>query len=132
MRIPLSIDRHEGEEGGRDVLLFPVSRSSIQTFTPTSIEVLNARFTLARRADELADLDRVNKLHLIDGGGDHGVAGVTHGGDCSGQIDQVHDFAAEEVAERVGIVGQGEFRVVRDRFADEFSGHPAGLFLAAA
>ena len=45
------------------------------------------------------------------------------GGNRARQIDQMHDLAAEQIAENVGIVGQREFRILRDRFADATSFH---------
>ena len=71
--------------------------------------------------DQLADADRVEKMQAIHGSGDHGPPGVAHSRHGAGQIDQVHDLAAEDVAQAVGIVGQRQLRVFGVRFANGLS-----------
>ena len=56
--------------------------------------------------DQVADLDRVEELEVVDGGGDQQRAGVAVAGDGAGDVDQVHDGAAQDEPERVGVVGQ--------------------------
>ena len=60
---------------------------------------------------------------MIDAGGDYRQPGVAHGGHGAGQIDQVHDLTAKEIAEHVGVVRQGQLRVIRVGFPHVLSIH---------
>ena len=73
------------------------------------------------KENQLADADGVKEVKAIDGSGDDGVAGMAHGGHGAGEVDEVHDFAAEDGAEAVGVVGKGEFGVFRNGVADWFT-----------
>lgn len=68
--------------------------------------------------DELADMDGVKERHAVDGRGDDGAARVTSGGERSGEVDEGHDFPAEEGAEDIGVVGKSELAHFRGGFAD--------------
>ncbi len=54
----------------------------------------------------------MNEIHMIDRRRDHDVTAMPGGRDGAGEIDDVHDFAAEQIAEPVGVVGQSEFRIL--------------------
>jgi hypothetical protein len=55
---------------------------------------------------------RVQEIHVIDGGRDHGAPRMPDGGQSASQVDQVHYFPAEYVAECVGVVGEREFGIL--------------------
>jgi len=44
---------------------------------------------------------------------------MLHGGDGARKVDQVHDAAAQKVAEGIGVVRQRQFGVLRFGFPDE-------------
>ena len=56
--------------------------------------------------EQIADMDGLDEVDVIHGGGDDMGAGVAIGGHGAGQVDEVHETAAEEIAERVGVVGR--------------------------
>ena len=56
--------------------------------------------------DQVADLDRVEELEVVDGRRHQQRAGVAMAGDGAGDVDQVHDGAAEDEPERVRVVGE--------------------------
>ena len=63
--------------------------------------------------DQVADLDRVEELQAVDGGGDEQAARVAVTGDGAGDVDEVHDRPAEDVAQRVGVVRQDDLHHLR-------------------
>jgi hypothetical protein len=50
----------------------------------------------------------VQELQTVHGGRDHEAARVPVAGDRAGDVDEVHDRAAEDVAERIRVVGQDD------------------------
>ena len=72
--------------------------------------------------DQLADVNRVQEVKAVDRSGDDRPAGVAHGGHGRGEIDQVHDLAAQHVAQTVGIVGKRQLDVFGGGIADWFAG----------
>ena len=56
--------------------------------------------------DQVADLDRVQELQSIDGRRHQQAARVPVTRDGPGDVDQVHDRAAQDEAQRIGVVGQ--------------------------
>src|SRR5262249_31886934 len=66
--------------------------------------------------DEVADLDRVQELQIVDGGRNEQRARVAVAGDGAGDVDEVHDRAAEDVAERVRVVRQHDLHHLGRRF----------------
>src|SRR4029079_8069245 len=56
--------------------------------------------------DQIADLDRVEELQVVDGGGHQQAARVAMTGDRAGDVDQMHHRAAEDEPERVRVVRQ--------------------------
>jgi hypothetical protein len=63
---------------------------------------------------------------------DAGPAGVADGGHSGGKVDEVHDFAAEDVAEPIGVVGESDLGVLGEGFADWFALHECLGGLAAS
>ena len=63
--------------------------------------------------DQVADLDRVEELQVVDGGGDEQRARVAVTGDGAGDVDEVHHRAAEDESERVGVVRQHDLHHFR-------------------
>ena len=63
--------------------------------------------------DQVADLDRVQELQAVDRGGDEQAARVAVAGDGAGDVDEVHDRAAEDEPERVGVVRQDDLHHLR-------------------
>jgi hypothetical protein len=60
--------------------------------------------------DDVADLDRMEKLEAVDTGGEGEGVGVPMAGDGAGDVNHVHHRSAQDVAERVGIVRQDDLR----------------------
>ena len=56
--------------------------------------------------DQVADLDRMEELQPIHGGSDHWCSRVPVRGNRTGDVDQVHDGAAEDEPQRVRIIRQ--------------------------
>ena len=50
----------------------------------------------------------MEELQIVDGGRDEEAAGVAVARDGAGDVDQVHDRAAQDVAERIGVVRQDD------------------------
>ena len=75
--------------------------------------------------DQVADLDRMQELQAVDGRGHEQAAGVAMARDGAGDVDEVHDRAAQDEAERVRVVrqhdlhhlGGGLRRPLRNAFA---------------
>jgi hypothetical protein len=51
-------------------------------------------------------------MHLVHRGGDDQASGVSHSGHCAGQVDEVHYFAAQQIAQAVCVVGKRKFGVI--------------------
>src|SRR5206468_5433716 len=56
--------------------------------------------------DQVADLDRVEELQIVDRRRHQQAAGVAVARDGAGDVDEVHDGAAQDEAKRVGVVWQ--------------------------
>jgi hypothetical protein len=61
----------------------------------------------------------MQEAHVIDGSGHHRAPGVADSGQRCRDIDQMHYFSAQDISQRIGVVGKREFRILGDRFADE-------------
>ena len=93
---------------------WPVMRVSVSTWTPTSMDERKTRLTDDREYDQLPDPHGMQEVKAVDRRRDAGPAGVPdrrHGGR---EVDQVHDFPAEDVSQTVGVGGQRQFRVLGD------------------
>jgi hypothetical protein len=73
--------------------------------------------------DQLSDADGMEEVQAVDSRSDAGASRVADGGHGGGKVDQVHDFAAENVAEHVRVIGQGDFRILGDGSANGFALH---------
>jgi len=58
--------------------------------------------------DQFSNVHRMQELKTVDRSGDHGFSGVPHGCHGRGDVDQMHDDAAEHVAKSVGVVGKSQ------------------------
>src|SRR6185312_5407752 len=56
--------------------------------------------------DQFPDVDGEAKVHVVNGSGHGHAAAVAGGGDGATQVHQMHDAAAEDVADDIGVVGQ--------------------------
>ncbi len=54
-------------------------------------------------------MHRLDEVDVIHGRGDDVGARVPIGGDGAGEVDEVHQAAAEQIAKRVGVVGEDDF-----------------------
>jgi hypothetical protein len=63
-------------------------------------------------------MDGADEVDVVHGGGDNVGAGVAIGGHGAGEIDEVHEASAEQVAQRVGVVGQDDLSHLRLRAGD--------------
>jgi hypothetical protein len=68
--------------------------------------------------DQLAEIYGIAKIDIVHGSGDDVTVGVTAGGHGRGHVHQMHDLAAEQFAERIGLRGKDYFRHLRARGAD--------------
>ena len=112
------VERDEGEIGRRGVSdlagLEVFDEDFDADFHRSAEDSIDARF----EGDELADMDGVEEGHPVDGSGDDGAARMAGGGEGGGEVDERHDFSAEEGAEDVGVVGKSELAHFGSRFAD--------------
>ena len=58
--------------------------------------------------EQIADVYGLDEVDVIHGRGDNVGARVAIGGDGAGEIDEVHESAAQQVAKRVGVVGEDD------------------------
>ena len=65
--------------------------------------------------DQVADLDRMEELQAVHGRRDEQRPGVPVRGYRAGDVDEVHDRAAEDETQRVGIVRQDDLHHLRFR-----------------
>ena len=83
--------------------------------------------------EQVAEVHRLDEVDVVHGGGDDVGARVTIGGHGAGEVDEVHEAAAEQVAQGVGVVGQDDLSHLRLRAGDGarnrvgFSGTHCGL-----
>ena len=116
--VSVLVERDEGEVGGRsvsDLAGLEVFDEDLDADLHRSAEdSIDARF----EGDELADVDGMEKRHPVDGSGDDGAARMAGGGEGGGEVDERHNFSAEEGAEDIGVVGKSELAHFGSRFAD--------------
>ena len=70
--------------------------------------------SLCDQDDQVANLDWVEKLQIVDGCRHQQAARMAVAGDRPRDVDQVHDRAAQDEPERVRIVGQDHLHHFRD------------------
>jgi hypothetical protein len=58
--------------------------------------------------EQVADVDGLDEVDVIHGRGDDVGARVAVGRDGAGDIDEMHETAAEQVAESVGVIGKDD------------------------
>jgi len=54
-------------------------------------------------------VDGGDEVEVVHGGGDDDGPGVANGGDGADEVDELHQAAAKEVAEGVGVCGEDDF-----------------------
>ena len=102
------VDRNEDEIGAGNVEM----RAGLRILDPN----LDADFDgciegtidAGLENEQIADVNGLNEVDVIHGCGDNMGARMAIGGDCAGEIDEVHEAAAEQVAERVGVVREND------------------------
>jgi len=72
--------------------------------------------------EQVADVDGRDEVDVVHRGGDDVGAGVAIGGHGSDEVDVMHEAAAEQVAEGVGVVGQDYFGHLRLRLGGPADG----------
>ena len=112
------VDGNEDEVGAGDVQMRP----GLRIFDPDLDADLERRVEGAIDArfenEQIADVDRLDEVDVIHGRGDDVGARVPIGGHGAGQVDEVHQASAEQIAERVGVVGQDDLSHLRLRAGD--------------
>lgn len=112
------VERDEGEIGRRSVFDLAGVKVFDEDFDADfhggAEDSIDARF----EGDELADVDRVEERHPVNGGGDNSAACMAGGSEGGGEIDERHDLSPEKGAEDVGVVGKRELAHFGSRFAD--------------
>ena len=100
------VDRNEDKVRAGDVEV----RSGLRILYPDFHTDLKGRVEGAIDAgledEQIADVHGLNEIDVIHRSRDDVGARVAIGGDGAGEIDEVHQATAEEVAERVGVVGE--------------------------
>ena len=66
-------------------------------------------------------MNRRDKVDMVHGSRDHVRPGMAIGGDRAHQVDVVHKPAAQQVAQRIGVVGQDQ-SVISDRESEILRG----------
>ena len=102
------VDGDEDEIGAGDVEM----RSGLRIFDPD----LDADFERGVEGaidaglenEQIADVHGLDEVDVIHGRGDDVGARVAIGGDGAGEVDEVHEAAAEQIAEGVGVVGEDD------------------------
>ena len=82
--------------------------------------------------EEVADFYRSDEIEMVHGSSDDGGAGVTAGGHGSGEIDELHEAAAEEVAEGVGVAGEDDLGALGLGVGDGARGDFGHIFIVMA
>src|SRR5262249_19804297 len=59
-----------------------------------------------------------DKINVVHRGGDHVATRMTVCGHGSGQVNEVHQASAKEVAERISVVGEHDFGHFGTRFSN--------------
>ena len=76
--------------------------------------------------EQVADVDGRNEVDVFHGGGDDVGAGVAIGGHGADEVNEVHEAAAEQVAQSIGVVGQDELGHFRLRVGHGARGEARG------
>src|SRR6202034_3853469 len=105
---PLGIDGDEGEIGGGDVVVDTGDGVFDPGFNADFHRGFEGAVDGGFEDDEVADMDGGDEVDVFHGGGDDVAAGVAIGGHGADEVDEVHEAAAEQVAEGVGVVRQDE------------------------
>jgi hypothetical protein len=105
----LLVDRNKSEIGRCDVTQGAVNG----VFHPHLDAHLHggAESTIERgfQNQQIPDMHRRNKVDMVHRSGDHVRPGMAVGGHRRHQVDVMHEPAAQQVAQCVGVVGQHEF-----------------------
>ena len=115
------VDGHKDEVGAGHVK----RRSGLRVFSPH----LDAHFhrsgegavDAGLEGEQIAEVHRLDEVDVVHGRGDDVGARVAIGGHGAGEIDKVHQAAAEQIAQSIGVVGQDNLGHLRLR-----AGYSAG------
>ncbi len=88
---------------------------STHTLTPDFHGSAEGAIESGFQNQQIPNVHRRDKVDVIHGSGDDMRAGVTIGGYGAHQVDVVHEPAAEQIAERIGVIGQDQLRHLRPR-----------------
>jgi hypothetical protein len=113
---------YEGEVGGGDVAELLLADVFDHGFDADLHGGLEGAVDAGLEDEEVADADGGYEVEVVHGGGDGEGAGVAAGGHGSDEVDELHEAAAEEVAEGVGVGGEDDLAALGLRGA-----HGTGL-----
>src|ERR1700722_1236307 len=102
------VDGNEDEIGAGDVQVCPGLRIFDPDFDANFERRIEGAIDAGLENEQIADVNRLNEVDVIHGGGDHVGARVAIGGDGAGEVNEVHEAAAKQVAERVGVVREDD------------------------
>jgi hypothetical protein len=63
--------------------------------------------------EQIADVHGLDEVDVIHGRGDNMCARMAVGGDGPGDVDEMHETAAEQVAKSVGVIGENDLSHLR-------------------
>jgi hypothetical protein len=107
------VHRHEGVD--RAVARDPLTRHLVLhgNIAPHLHAAAEGAAHMAADGDEVAELDGPVEAHVVHGHGDHGALAVPVRADGAADVEPLQQAPAEEVAERVGVVGEHHVRGLR-------------------
>jgi hypothetical protein len=114
----LGIDGDEGEVGRGDVAVGSGDGVFDPDFHADLHRSVEGAVHHGFQDEQVAHVDGGDEVDVVHGGGDDVGAGVAISGHGSDEVDKVHEAAAEQVAEGVGVVGQDELGHLGLRFGD--------------
>ena len=105
---PLLVDGHKDQEGTGHVQ----NLARLSVFRPHLHAHLHRGGKCAVDAglerDQVAQVHRLDEVDVVHRGGHNVGARVPVGGHCASHINEVHQPSAQQIAQRVGVVGQDE------------------------
>lgn len=112
------VHRNKCEIGGADVpvLIRPIVLDP--NFNPDLHRGVKSAVYGGTQDNEISNLDRHQKIHMIHGSGDYILAAVAMGSEGTGHVDPVHEAAAKKRVERVGVVRENDLGHFGFRFAN--------------
>ncbi len=96
----------EDKIGARDVQMCPGLRVLDPDFDPNLERGIEGAIDAGLENKQIADVHGLDEVDVVHGRGDDVGARVAIGSDGAGQVDEVHEATAEEIAEGIGVVGE--------------------------